>query len=150
MVVVCRPDSSINLVISLNAFNPSIETLVPMPLRQVSIPNARTDRFRQEVEVARDAVLLILSHPSLNLLPNLVDGTKRAVELGELVVVALEIGATEIIPGVVVHHLYVRQIGVTMRQTNIVKEIGTGAGGYHTFNLKGMPYNISDRLFNLT
>lgn len=150
MVVVCHPDSSVNLVIGLDAFNPSIETLVPMPLRQVSLPNARTDRFRQKVKIARDAVLLILPHPSLNLLPNLVDGTKRAVELRELVVVTLEIGATKIIPGVVVHHLYVRQIGVTMGKTDTVKEIGTGAGGYHTFNLKGMPYNISDRLFNLT
>ena len=121
MVVVCRPDSSVNLVIGLDAFNPSIEALVPMALRQVSLPNAGTDRFRNEVKVARDAVLLILPHPSLNLLPNLVDGTKRAVELCELVVVALEIGATEIIPGVVVHHLYVRQIVVTMRQTNTVK-----------------------------
>ena len=121
MVVVCRPDSSVNLVIGLDAFNPSIEALVPMTLRQVSLPNAGADRFRNEVKVARDAVLLILPHPSLNLLPNLVDGTKRAVELGELVVVALEIGATEIIPGVVVHHLYVRQIVVTMRQTGTVK-----------------------------
>jgi hypothetical protein len=63
---------------------------------------------------AHDAVLLILSHPCLDFLPYLIDGTERAVELREWVVAALEIGATEIIPSVVVHHLDGGQIDVMM------------------------------------
>jgi hypothetical protein len=63
---------------------------------------------------AHDAVLLILPHPLHNLLPYLIDGTERAVELREWIVEALEIGATEIIPSVVVHHLDGGQIDVMM------------------------------------
>ena len=147
---VCRPEFSFNYVLGLEVLNPNMEILIPMALRQVMLQNTGTDRFRHEVEVARDAVLLILSQPSLNLLFHLVDGTERAVEFRELVVVALEIGTTEIIPGVVVHHLYVRQIGVMMGKAGTVKEAGTGVSGYHTFYLKGMVYSVSNRLFNLT
>lgn len=149
MGVVCRPEFSINSVIGLNAFNPCIEALAPMALCQVAFPKVGNNRLRYEVKVAHDAVPLILPHPCLNLLPYLVDGTKRAVELRERVVAALEIGATETIPGVVVLHLDVGQIAVMMEIAVTVKKTGTGVGGNHTFCLDGMTYNVGDRRFNL-
>lgn len=66
----------------------------------------------RDARQAHDAVLLILSHPCLDFLPYLIDGTERAVELSEWVFVALETGATKVIPSVVVHHLDVGQIAV--------------------------------------
>ena len=114
MVVVCRPEFSINSVIGLNAFNPCIEALAPMALRQVAFPKAGNNRLRHEVKVAHDAVPLILPHPDLYFLPYLVDGTERAMELREWVVAVLETGATEIIPSVVMRHLNVGQIAVMM------------------------------------
>lgn len=136
MMFVCRPEFSFNYVLGLEVLYPNMEILIPMALRQVMLPNTGTDRFRHEVEVARDAVLLILSQPSLNLLFHLVDGTERAVEFRELVVVALKIGTTVIIPGVVVRHLYVRKIDVMMGKAGTVKEAGTGVSHLESISRK--------------
>ena len=103
----------------------------------------------RDARQAHDAVPLILSHPCLDFLPHLTDGTKRAVELREWVVVALETGATEVIPGVVVHHLDGGQIVVMVRKAATIKETGTGVGGHRAFCLNDMAYNVSDCLFNL-
>ena len=102
----------------------------------------------RDARQAHDAILLILPHPRLDLLPHLTDGTKRAMELCEWIVVALEIVATEIIPSVVMHHLDVGQIAVMVRNAATVKETGTGVGGHRAFCLNDMTYNVSDCLFN--
>ena len=68
----------------------------------------------RDARQAHDAVPLILSHPCLDFLPYLIDGTERAMELREWVVAVLEISATEIIPSVVMRHLDVGQIAVMM------------------------------------
>ena len=150
MMVVCHPEFSVNLVIGLDVLNPSIEVFIPMALHQAAFPNAGTTRFRNEVEVTHDAVPLILPHPCLNLLPYLVDGTKCAMELGELVVSTLKIGVSEI-PGVVVCHLDVGQIVVLMEivATIDIVENTTSAGGRNPFNMEGAFKNIGNSLFNL-
>ena len=74
------------------------------------------------------AVQLILRHPRFNLVSHLVDGTERAMEFCELVVVVLEIGAPEIVPSVVVFHLNASPPGKMTGKVSTIEEAGAGVG----------------------
>lgn len=131
---VCRPEFSFNDTTSLEVLNPRVEFLVPMALGMVTLKEAGDDRLHEKVEVAQNAVLLILSHPCLNLLFHLVDGTERNVKLGELVVTAIVIGSSEVVPCVVMLHLDARQTSVMTGEATTIEEIGTGVGGDEILN----------------
>ena len=124
MMFVCRPEFSFNDATCLEVLNPSVEFLVPMALGIETLKEAGGDGLREEVDVAQNADLLILLHPCLNLLFHLVDGAKRNVKLGELVVTAVVIGSSEVVPSVVVGNLDFGPIsGIVNTATTLEKQM---------------------------
>lgn len=105
-----------------------------MALRKITLKETGDDWLSDEVEVTRDAVLLILPHPCLNLLSQLVNRAKRDMEFGELIVTAVEISASKAVPSVVVFHLNARQTGVMTGKVTTIEEVGTGVGGDEILN----------------
>ena len=134
IMFVCRPKFSFNDATGLEVLNPRVEFLIPMALGMVTLKEVGDDGLREEVEVAQNAVLLILSHPCLNLQFHLVDGAKRNVKLGELEVAAVVIGSSEVVPCVVMLHLDARQTSVMTGEATTIEEIGTGVGGDEILN----------------
>ena len=106
MMLVCHPEFSFNDAMGLEVLNPSVEVLVPMDSGKATLIDTGTDRLLEEAEVARDAVLLKLPHLGLDLTLQLIHRAKRDVKLGKLVVAAVVIGAPEVVPGIVMLHLY--------------------------------------------
>lgn len=129
MMFVCHPEFSFNDAMGLEVLNPSVEFLVPMALGIVTLKEAGDDGLCEAVDVAQNADLLILLHPCLNLLFHLVDGAKRNVKLGELVVTAVVIGSPEVVPCVVMLHLDARQTSVMTGEVATIEEVGAGVGG---------------------
>ena len=134
-MLVCRPQFSFDDVFGLEVLNPRVEFLIPMALRQVMLKEVGNGFLHDEVGRTQDAVLLILSHPSLDLLFHLVDGAERAMEFAKLVVAAFVIGAPEVVPCVVMLHLYgVEPTSVMTGEVTTIEEVGTGVGGDEILN----------------